>query len=37
MTVIDLGDIRLTRVLYLDATIDPAAVGLTADEVRSVA
>lgn len=36
MTVIDLGDVRLTRVLYLDATIDPAPVGLTADEVRAV-
>lgn len=36
MTVIDLGDVRLTRVLYVDAVIDPAAVGLSPDEVRSV-
>ena len=35
-TVIELGDICLTRVLYVDAAIDPAAVGLTPDEVRAV-
>lgn len=35
-TVLDLDDVRLTRVLYVDATIDPAAVGLTPDEVRAV-
>jgi sugar lactone lactonase YvrE len=35
-TVIDLDGARLTRVLYLDAFIDPDAVGLTAGEVRSV-
>ncbi len=35
-TAIDLGDIRLTRVLYLDAAIDPEPVGLEADAVRSV-
>jgi hypothetical protein len=35
-TVIELGDVRLTRVLYIDAAIDPAAVGLTSDEVRGV-
>jgi len=36
MTTIELGDVTLTRVLYLDAAIDPDAVGLTPDEVRSV-
>lgn len=36
VTTIDLGDVRLTRVLYVDALIDPAAVGLTPDDVRSV-
>ena len=35
-TCLDIGDVRLTRVLYADALIDPAAVGLTADEVRDV-
>jgi hypothetical protein len=35
-TVIDLGDVRLTRVLYLEAPIDPAAVGLTPEQVRAV-
>ena len=35
-TVITVGDVRLTRVLYLDAAIDPAPVGLTAADVRSV-
>ncbi len=35
-TVIELGDVRLTRVLYVDAAIDPDAVGLTPDEVRAV-
>jgi len=29
-------DVHLTRVLYVDATIDAAAVGLTPDEVRAV-
>lgn len=37
MTVIRVGDITLTRVLYLDAAIDPAPTGLTVGEVRSVA
>jgi len=36
MTTLQLGDLTLTRVLYLEAAIDPAPVGLTADEVRSV-
>lgn len=36
MTTIELGDVTLTRVLYLDAAIDPDAVGLTPDEVRAV-
>ena len=35
-TVVDLGQARLTRVLYLDAAIDPEPTGLTPDEVRSV-
>ena len=35
-TVIDLGPIRLTRVLYLDATIDPEPTGLDPDAVRGV-
>src|SRR5262245_35074896 len=35
-TVLELGDVRLTRVLYVDAAIDPAPVGLTVDEVRAV-
>jgi Metallo-beta-lactamase superfamily len=35
-TVIDIGGVRLTRVLYVDATIDPAAVGLTTEQVASV-
>ncbi len=35
-TVLTLGDVVLTRVLYLDASIDPAAVGLTPHEVRAV-
>ena len=35
-TVIEVGDVVLTRVLYLDASIDPAATGLTVEEVRSV-
>lgn len=35
-TVLELGDVRLTRVLYVDASIEPEAVGLTADEVRAV-
>lgn len=36
MTTIRVGDISLTRVLYLDAAIDPEPTGLTPDEVRSV-
>lgn len=36
MTTMQLGDLTLTRVLYLEAAIDPAPVGLTSDEVRSV-
>ncbi len=35
-TVLELGDVRLTRVLYVDAAIDAGAVGLTSDEVRAV-
>ena len=35
-TVLEFGDVVLTRVLYVEAAIDPAAVGLTPDEVRSV-
>ena len=35
-TVLEFGDVLLTRVLYVDAAIDPAAVGLTPDEVRAV-
>ncbi|HEX2575751.1 MAG TPA: hypothetical protein VHK88_05335 [Aquihabitans sp.] len=35
-TVIDLGELQLTRVLYLDAAIDPEPTGLDADAVRSV-
>ncbi len=37
MTTIKLGDVTLTRVLYLEAAIDPDAGGLTPDQVRSVA
>jgi glyoxylase-like metal-dependent hydrolase (beta-lactamase superfamily II) len=36
VTTIEVGDVVLTRVLYLDAAIDPEATGLTAQEVRSV-
>lgn len=35
-TVIELGNLRLTRVLYLDAAIDPEPVGLDGEAVRSV-
>lgn len=35
-TAIDLGALRLTRVLYLDAAIDPEPTGLDAEAVRSV-
>ena len=35
-TVIDLGPLRLTRVLYLDAAIDPEPTGLDPAAVRSV-
>lgn len=35
-TVIRVGDVALTRVLYLDAAIDPEPTGLTPDDVRSV-
>ena len=35
MTTIQLGDVTLTRVLYLEAA-DPDAGGLTPDEVRAV-
>lgn len=35
-TVIELGHLRLTRVLYLDAAIDPEPVGLDGETVRSV-
>lgn len=34
--MIDLGNLRLTRVLYLDAAIDPEPTGLDAATVRSV-
>lgn len=34
--MIDLGAVRLVRVLYLDAPIDPTATGLTPDDVRAV-
>lgn len=37
MTTIHVGDITLTRVLYLEAAIDPAAAGLTPEQVRDVA
>jgi hypothetical protein len=37
MTVIDLGDVRLQRVLYADALVAGDSVGLTEDEVNSVA
>jgi hypothetical protein len=36
MTAIELDDVRLRRVLYLDAAIDPEPTGLTPAEVRSV-
>lgn len=36
MSTIELGDLTLTRVLYLDAAIDSDVVGLTPDEVRAV-
>lgn len=36
-TTFAIGDLRLTRVLYVDTAIDPAATGLGADEVRGVA
>ena len=32
MTVLEFGDMLLTRVLYVDASIDPAAVGVTPDK-----
>lgn len=35
-TVLTAGDVVLTRVLYLDAAIDPEPTGLTVDEVHSV-
>ncbi len=35
-TRLRIGDVTLTRVLYLDAAIDPEATGLTPDEVTSV-
>ena len=35
-TVLKVGEVRLTRVLYVDALIDPDAVGLTSDDVRAV-
>lgn len=37
MTIITADTVTLTRVLYLEAPIDPAAVGLTPEEVRAVA
>ncbi len=36
-TTLRIGDLRLTRVLYVDAAIDPSATGLSPDEVRGVA
>jgi hypothetical protein len=36
-TTLTIGDLRLTRVLYVDTAIDPAATGLSPDEVRGVA
>ena len=36
MTVLEFGNVLLTRVLHVDASIDSAAVGLTPDEVRGV-
>jgi hypothetical protein len=36
MTTIRIGDLTATRVLYLDAAIDPEPTGLTPDEVRAV-
>lgn len=35
-TKLELGDLRLTRVLYVDTAIDPSATGLSPDEVRGV-
>jgi hypothetical protein len=35
-TVIEVGEVVLTRVLYVDAVIDADAVGLTPDAVRAV-
>lgn len=37
MTTLEIGTLRLTRVLYVDAAIDPSATGLSAAEVRGVA
>ncbi len=36
-TKLAIRDLRLTRVLYVDAAIEPSATGLTAEEVRGVA
>jgi len=36
-TNLSIGDLRLTRVLYVDTAIDPSATGLSPEEVRSVA
>ena len=36
-TTLAIGDLRLTRVLYVDTAIDSSATGLSADEVRGVA
>lgn len=35
-STLTIGDVVLTRVLYLDAPIDPALVGLSVEDVRSV-
>lgn len=35
-TVLEVGKLVLTRVLYVDAVIEPDAVGLTSDQVRAV-
>lgn len=36
MTTLRIGDVELSRVLYLDAAIDPEPTGLTPDEVQAV-
>jgi hypothetical protein len=36
-TVVAVGDVRLTRVGYVDVTVEPEVVALTADDVRDAA